>query len=38
MIPAGYATAVPRFRHSDAQKKYVMDTALIKVAGTAVIQ
>ena len=37
-IPTGYATAVPRFKHSFAQKKYVMETALMKVAGTAVSQ
>ena len=34
MIPTGYATAVENPRHSSAQKKYVMDTALINVAGT----
>lgn len=38
IIPTGYATVVPRFRHSDAQKKYVIETALMNVAGTAVIQ
>ena len=38
IIPTGYAITVDRFRHSGAQKKYVTETADIKVAGTAVNQ